>query len=268
MKLVLRQIRLPLAHFVLEVEAEITQHVVALFGPSGSGKTSLLDLLAGLRRAPSAFISLDGQVLTDTATGREVPTRARQIGYVPQDGALFPHFSVRENLLYGCHGRPPASDRSLTLEHVAEVLELQQFLDRGINLLSGGERQRVALARALLSSPRLLLLDEPMSGLDFTLKGRILEYLRRIRDEFKVPMVYVTHNTEEVFALCDELLVLERGRIVGQGRPEDLFAVSRELTYRLKRSEPQTDSPVELVEKDPMEERKGQGATTGEYAAP
>jgi molybdate transport system ATP-binding protein len=235
MQLVLRQIRLPLAHFTLEVEAEITQHVVALFGPSGSGKTSLLDLFAGLRRAPSAFISLDGQVLTDTANGREVPTRDRRIGYVPQDGALFPHFSVRENLLYGCHGRPPATDQSLTLQHVAQVLEIDQFLDRGINRLSGGERQRVALARALLSSPRLLLLDEPMSGLDLKLKDRILEYLRRIRDEFKIPMVYVTHNPEEVFALCDELLVIERGRIVGHGQPQSLFTVSRELTYRLKR---------------------------------
>lgn len=234
MKLVLQRIRLPLAHFVLEVDTEITQRVVALFGPSGSGKTSLLDLLAGLRRAPSAFISLDGQVLTDTDTRREVPTRDRRIGYVPQDGALFPHFSVRENLLYGCHGRPPATG-SLTLENVAAVLEIERFLDRGIGRLSGGEKQRVALARALLSSPRLLLLDEPMTGLDFDLKLRVVEYLRRIRDEFKVPMVYVTHNLEEVFALCDELLVLEHGRVVGHGRPQDLFTVSRELTYRLKR---------------------------------
>jgi molybdate transport system ATP-binding protein len=259
MKLVLRNIRLPLAHFVLEVEAEITQNVVALFGPSGSGKTSLLDLFAGLRRAPSAFISLDGKVLTDTAIGWEVPTRARRIGYVPQDGALFPHISVRQNLLYGCHGRAPVTDRSLTLEHVAEVLEIEQFLDRSINRLSGGERQRVALARALLSSPRLLLLDEPMSGLDYTLKTRILEYLRRIRDEFKVPMVYVTHHPEEVFAVCDELLVLDRGRVVGQGRPQDLFAVSRELTYRLKRGETQT-----VFGKDSMEDKESQGATAGD----
>jgi molybdate transport system ATP-binding protein len=245
MKLVLQRIRLPLAHFELEVEAEITQSVVALFGPSGSGKTSLLDLLAGLRRAPSAFISLDGQVLTDTAARREVPTRTRRIGYVPQDGALFPHFSVRQNLLYGCHGRPPAADRELTLENVASVLEIQQFLDRGIGRLSGGEKQRVALARALLSSPRLLLLDEPMTGLDFDLKARVVEYLQRIRDEFKVPMVYVTHNLEEVFALCDELLVIERGRVVGQGRPQELFTVSRELTYRLKR--PGETAPIASV---------------------
>ena len=235
MKLVLQRIRLPLAHFELEIDAEITQNVVALFGPSGSGKTSLLDLLAGLRRAPAAFIALDGEVLTDTAARREIPTRARRIGYVPQDGALFPHFSVRENLLYGCHGRPPAVESGLTLQHVTEVLEIQQFLDRGIDRLSGGERQRVALARAILSSPRLLLLDEPMTGLDFHLKERVIQYLLRIRDEFKIPMVYVTHNLEEVFALCDELLVLEHGRVVGHGLPQDLFTVSRELTYRLKR---------------------------------
>ena len=164
-----------------------------------------------------------------------MPTRDRRIGYVPQDGALFPHFSVRQNLLYGCHGHPPAADRGLTLENVAAVLEIGQFLDRGIGRLSGGEKQRVGLARALLSSPRLLLLDEPMTGLDFDLKARVVEYLQRIRDEFEVPMVYVTHNLEEVFALCDELLVLDRGRVAGQGRPQDLFTVSHEPTYRLKR---------------------------------
>jgi molybdate transport system ATP-binding protein len=252
MKLVLKQIRLPLAHFVLEVEVEITQNVVALFGPSGSGKTSLLDLVAGLRHAPSAFISLDGRVLTDTAARREVPTRARRIGYVPQDGALFPHFSVRENLLYGCHGRPPAANGSLTLENVMAVLEIEEFLDRGINRLSGGEKQRVALARALLSSPRLLLLDEPMTGFDFDLKARVIEYLRRIQAEFKVPVVYVTHNLEEVFALCDELLVLERGRVVGHGKPQNLFTISSEPTYRLKQPGQGTQPP----EKDP---RTGQG---------
>jgi molybdate transport system ATP-binding protein len=240
MKLILRNIRLPLAHFGLEMDAEITRNVVALFGPSGSGKTSLLDLLAGLRRAPSAFISLDGQVLTDTSAGVEIPTRHRRIGYVPQDGALFPHLAVRENLLYGCNGKPPAEDGcSLTFEHVTEVLEIRPLLDRGIGRLSGGEKQRIALARALLSSPRLLLLDEPMTGLDFNLKGRVIEYLRRIRDEFKVPMVYVTHHLEEVFALCEELLVIERGHVVGHGLPQDLFVVSNEPTYRLKRADPQ-----------------------------
>ena len=240
MKLLLRNIRLPLANFALEVDAEITHKVVALFGPSGSGKTSLLDLLAGLRRAPEAFISLDGQVLTDTAAGVEIPTRHRRIGYVPQDGALFPHLAVRENLLYGCNGKPPTDDGcSLTFEHVTEVLEIRPLLDRGIGRLSGGEKQRIALARALLSSPRLLLLDEPMTGLDFNLKGRVIEYLRRIRDEFKVPMVYVTHHLEEVFALCEELLVIERGRVVGHGLPQDLFVVSNEPTYRLKRANPE-----------------------------
>jgi molybdate transport system ATP-binding protein len=255
MKLVLRRIRLPLAHFALEVEAEIRQNVVVLFGQSGSGKTSLLDLLAGLRRAPSAFISLDGQVLTDTDAGHEVPTRDRRIGYVPQDGALFPHMSVRENLLYGCHGHPPVAERGLTFENVTTVLEIQPLLDRGIGRLSGGEKQRIALARALLSSPRLLLLDEPMTGLDFNLRVRVVEYLRRIRDEFKVPMVYVTHNLEEVFALCDELLVIERGRVVGHGLPQDLFTVSRELTYRLKGQEIQP--PAVFVDSSQGNPQKG-----------
>jgi molybdate transport system ATP-binding protein len=163
--------------------------------------------------------------------------------------------SVRENLLYGCHGHPPVAERGLTFENVTTVLEIQPLLDRGIGRLSGGEKQRIALARALLSSPRLLLLDEPMTGLDFNLRVRVVEYLRRIRDEFKVPMVYVTHNLEEVFALCDELLVIERGRVVGHGLPQDLFTVSRELTYRLKGQEAQP--PAVFVDSSQGNPRKG-----------
>jgi molybdate transport system ATP-binding protein len=215
-KLVLRDVRLPLAHFELRLDVEITRHATALFGPSGAGKTSLLDLIAGLRRAPSAYIELDGRVLTDTASRKEVPARDRHIGYVPQDGALFPHLSVRGNLLYGCKG-------DASLERVTEVLEIGHLLDRRIGDLSGGEKQRVALARALLSSPRLLLLDEPLAALDEDLKGRVLSYLQRVRDELRVPMLYVSHTTEELRALCDEVLVLDRGLLRGRGAPRTLF---------------------------------------------
>jgi len=215
MNLLLQKISLPLASFVLEVDVEIRNRVVAIFGPSGAGKTSLLDLVAGLRRPQTAFIRFGDQVLTDTSRGVRVPARQRGIGYVPQDLALFPHLSVRQNLLYG---RKPAgaADRLFSLEHITDVLEIQSLTARGVLDLSGGEKQRVALARALLTSPRLLLLDEPLAGLDTGLKAKILPYLARVRDEFKLPMLYVTHNPAEVSALCDEVLVMDRGRIISR----------------------------------------------------
>lgn len=218
MKLVLREVRVPLAHFTLEVDVEVAREVTGLFGPSGAGKTTLLDLVAGLRRASSAYIELDGRVLTDTARGEEVPARERRIGYVPQDGALFPHLSVRGNLLYG-RKRGEEEAEGFSLERVTGVLEIGRLLDRRVGGLSGGEKQRVALARALLSSPRLLLLDEPLAALERQLKERILEYLRQVRDEFRVPMIYVSHATDEILALCDEVLVLEQGRLMARGEP-------------------------------------------------
>jgi molybdate transport system ATP-binding protein len=216
MKLVLRDIRCPLAHFTLALDVEITRDVTALFGPSGAGKTTVLDLIAGLRRSPSAYIELDGRVLTDTSAGREVPARDRHVGYVPQDGALFPHLSVRGNLLYG-------SKKEASPERVTEVLDIGHLLDRRIGGLSGGERQRVALARALLSSPKLLLLDEPLASLDEELRTRVLAYLKRVRDELKVPMLYVSHSRSEVVELCEEILVLDRGVLKGQGDPRALL---------------------------------------------
>jgi molybdate transport system ATP-binding protein len=223
MKLVLRDIRCPLAHFTLALDVEIARDVTALFGPSGAGKTTVLDLIAGLRRSPSAYIELDGRVLTDTSAGREVPARDRHIGYVPQDGALFPHLSVRGNLLYGSKGEG-STERT---RRVTEVLDIGHLLDRRIGGLSGGERQRVALARALLSSPKLLLLDEPLASLDEELRTRVLAYLKRVRDELRVPMLYVSHARSEVVELCEEVLVLERGVLKGQGDPRALL--TREL---------------------------------------
>ena len=162
----------------------------------------------------SAFITLDDRVLTDTATGCYVPARDRQIGYVPQDLALFPHLSVRQNLLYG-HKAANHTARSdlFGYDHVTEVLNIQSLAGRGVNNLSGGEKQRVALARALLTSPRLLLLDEPLANLDGALKAKIIPYLTRVREEFHLPMLYVTHDFDEVRDLCDHVLLLERGRI-------------------------------------------------------
>jgi molybdate transport system ATP-binding protein len=222
MALLLEKISVPLASFALEVDVEIRGRLTVVFGPSGAGKTTLLDLVAGLRPAKSAFIQMDDRVLTDTASGVFVPPRHRGIGYVPQDLALFPHLSVRQNLLYGQKSGNGANP-SLTLDRVVEVLEIQQLIQRRVTDLSGGERQRVAIARALLSSPRLLLLDEPLASLDVPLRARIIPYLARVRDEFRVPMLYVTHDRFETLALADEMVVMVHGRVAQSGPVNELF---------------------------------------------
>ena len=201
MSVVIRDLVLPLAHHGLEVSVEMRARTTALYGPSGSGKTSLLEAIAGLRKPSSGRIELMERTVSD-ADRVFVPPRERRVGYVPQDDALFPHLSVRGNIFYGA-----TEDADAT--HVISVLEIAQLLDRGVTRLSGGERKRVALARALLSRPEILLLDEPLAGVDLELRTRVLAYLVRVRDEFPIPMVYVTHQREEVDAICEEVVVLE-----------------------------------------------------------
>lgn len=213
MKLELRDIRLVRPDFTLAVDLTLELGCVGLSGPSGAGKTTLLDLIAGLARAGSARISLDDWVLTDVAAGLDRPPDQRRIGYVPQDVALFPHLEVRRNLTYGY--RAAANPPALQLDHVIEILEIGALLERRPAALSGGEKQRVALGRALLSGPGLLLLDEPLSSLDRPLRARLLPYLRRVRDEFRVPMLFVSHDSEEIGSLCDRVLAMERGTISG-----------------------------------------------------
>jgi molybdate transport system ATP-binding protein len=205
-KISLRDVVLPLPDFALNVTFDTTAEATAIYGPSGSGKTSVIEMIAGLRRPKSGSIALDGTTLFDATTN--VPPRERRIGYVPQDDTLFPHLSVRRNILYGAGDAP--------LDKVAAALEITHVLDRGIRGLSGGERKRVALARALMSAPRLLLLDEPLAGVDPDLGGRILDYLRRIRTGFSIPMLYVTHDMDEAASICEEIVVLDRGRVVSQ----------------------------------------------------
>ncbi|HVS53639.1 MAG TPA: ATP-binding cassette domain-containing protein [Opitutaceae bacterium] len=233
MSVELKNLRLPLAHFTLEVDATLGGRVTAIFGASGAGKTSVLELIAGLRRPTTGAVRVDGAALTDVATRTFVPAERRAIGYVPQESALFPHLSVRRNLLYGFDlARPrPAG---LSFEHVAEILEISALAGRAIGTLSGGEKQRVALGRALLAAPRLLLLDEPLAGLDAPLRERLLPYLARVRDEFAIPMLYVTHSPDEVVALCDAVLVLAQGRVTARGRPADLFRAATTARYELK----------------------------------
>lgn len=231
----LQNARLALAQFSLEVDLLIHGRVTGIFGASGAGKTSLLDLIAGLRRPVAARIQLGERVLVDTVAGIFVRPEQRRVGYVPQDGALFPHLDVRGNLLFG--RRAVDADPRFTLETVTEVLEIGSLLKRRkVAELSGGERQRVALARALLASPRLLLLDEPLAALDAGLKERILPYLFRVRDDFAVPMLLVTHAPTEVMALCDSAVVLDRGKVVAHGTPAELFEARPAVHYALRSS--------------------------------
>lgn len=222
MKLRVQQVKLPLAEFALELDFVLEEFPAAIFGPSGAGKTSLLDLIAGLRQPTQARIEFGESTLTDTQKKIRVPVRQRGIGYVPQDLALFPHLNVRQNILYGA--KPAGADHSaFRAGHVIEVLEIESLLTRPVKHLSGGEKQRVALARALISVPQLLLLDEPLASLDAALKSKIIPYFHRIRNEFRVPMLYVTHDRDEVLTLCQEVLLLERGRIVKRGSPAEIF---------------------------------------------
>jgi molybdate transport system ATP-binding protein len=230
--LFLEGLRAPLGPFALAVDAAMGARVTAVFGASGAGKTSLLEVVAGLRRASAGRVVLNGRLLDDATANVHVPARLRRVGYVPQDDTVFPHLSVAANLAYARSASPAA------LGHVAEVLELGPFLSRRPAGLSGGERRRVVLGRALLAFPELLLLDEPLTGLDAPLKDRVLAHLLRIRDEFAVPMLYVSHAAEEVLALADEVLVLERGTVARQGRPGDVFEPTSEPGYRLRGDAP------------------------------
>jgi len=233
MNLVFRSVRLRLGESALELDATLDKKVTALFGTSGSGKTTLLELTAGLRRPEQGVIELDGVTLTNISRRIHVPARRRAIGYVPQDLALFPHLTVRRNIAYGVKGKSPTSPE-ISLEKLCRVLDIERLLDRAPDSLSGGEKQRVAFARALLASPRLLLLDEPLASLDQSLKDRIMPYLKRIRDEFAIPMLYVTHSPAEVIALCEDVLVLQSGKCVAHGKPHDVFAPSDATAYRLR----------------------------------
>jgi len=233
-KLVFEKVVLPLSDFALELDLSLQTETLGLFGPSGSGKTSLLDLIAGVRHPAKGRIVVDDVVLTDRVARVSVPSRERGIGYVSQEGALFPHFSVEENLRYGGQRRGFAV---ISFDRVVSVLNLQTLLQRRIVNLSGGEKQRVALGRALLSSPRLLLLDEPLSSLDAALREETMELLEQVRNEFRVPWIYVSHVPWELQRLCTEILVLDHGRVVRQGPVEKIFTVSSEPVWRLRQDD-------------------------------
>ncbi|MES2491485.1 MAG: ATP-binding cassette domain-containing protein [Pseudomonadota bacterium] len=198
--------------FQLAARVELNGGVTGICGPSGAGKSTFLALLAGLLRPSAGTLNFAGVDLIDTQHGIFVPAWKRHFGLVFQNGMLFPHLSVRDNLLYGFNRLTPL-ERHLDLKTVTALLEIEPLLQRRPDQLSGGERQRVALGRALLYSPRLLLLDEPLSSLDDRLKQQILPFLKRVKEETRIPMIYVTHAQAEVDYLADRVLKMEDGRL-------------------------------------------------------
>jgi molybdate transport system ATP-binding protein len=201
--------------FALDVTLDLPgRGVTALFGPSGCGKTTCLRAMAGLLHAPGGRLRVQGEVWQDDH--RFVPTHRRPLGYVAQDAALFPHLTVRGNVEYGMK-RVPAAQRKVSIDQAVALLGIDALMGRRPDALSGGERQRVAMARALATSPRLLLLDEPMAALDARRKAEVLPWLERLHRELDIPVIYVSHAIGEVARLADHLVLMEAGRVVQSG---------------------------------------------------
>lgn len=192
--------------FELHVRESVSVEVLGLFGASGSGKTSLLEAIAGIRTPDAGEIRVGDRLLFSSAQRIDVPARERRIGYVPQDALLFPNMNVAENIRYG--------DRGGAFESLIGILDLRPLLQRRVQKLSGGEKQRVAIARALMTNPSILLLDEPLAGVDRERRDRILPYVLKIRKELHVPLIYVSHDEDEVIAIADRVLRLASGRVV------------------------------------------------------
>ena len=208
--------------FSLDARFECGAGVTALFGRSGAGKTTLINAIAGLVRPGKGRIVFDGETLFDSTRNINVRAGRRRFGYVFQEGRLFPHYTVQQNLTYShWFDRGLHSERDFT--HVVELLGIGELLQRRPAQLSGGEKQRVAIGRALLAKPRLLLLDEPLASLDAQRKDEILRYLRLLRDEMRIPMVYVSHVVEEVLEIADQVVLLASGRVVASGSVEEVM---------------------------------------------
>lgn len=217
------QLRLQRPTFTLDVDLHLPgQGVSALFGPSGCGKTTLLRAVAGLERAHPGRVAVHGQVWQDDAQGVWRPTHERALGYVFQEASLFHHLSVRRNIEYGLN-RTPAARRQIALEQAVDLLGIAPLLERATATLSGGERQRVAIARALATSPRVLLMDEPLAALDMARKAEVLPYLERLPRELDMPILYVSHATDEVARLASHLVLLRDGKVQAQGDPAELM---------------------------------------------
>ena len=214
--------------FSLRVDTTLpSTGVTALFGPSGCGKTTLLRAIAGLDRHHNGYLNLDGE-LWQSGTSF-LPPHQRAVGYVFQEASLFPHLNVRRNIAFGIK-RVPAAKRKIAIEEAIDLLDIAGLLERRIHELSGGERQRVAIARAIASSPRLLLMDEPLAALDTKRKREILPYIARLQQELAIPVIYVSHVHEEVSQLADHLLLLQNGQVAANG---SIYEVLTRLDHSL-----------------------------------
>jgi len=223
-------VRVDLSAFHLDVHFSIEPGVTVVFGPSGSGKTSLLNCIAGFVKPASGRITLSGRTLFDSVAGVSVAPQARRVGYVLQQLALFPHLTVGENVEYGL-SRMTREERRRRSDALLESFRISHLRERKPDAISGGERQRVALARALVVEPQALLLDEPLAALDVPIRGTILADLRRWSEARPIPIVYVTHSRDEVYALARRVLVLEQGRVIADGTPQQVLdAPMREWT--------------------------------------
>lgn len=213
--------RFPSFHLNAEVDVPLSG-ITAIFGPSGSGKTTLLRCLAGLERAPGGFMQFGTDIWQDEKRSLCLPLYARPVGYVFQEPRLFPHYDVRSNLLYG-YKRVPPQERRIAIDQVVDILGIGHLLKRRIHHLSGGEQQRVAIGRALLTSPKLLLLDEPLASLDIHRKQELLPFIRRLHRELRMPVIYVSHSTGEILQLADRVVLLKEGRVLGAGALNEML---------------------------------------------
>lgn len=197
--------------------------VTALHGPSGAGKTSVINMVAGLMRPDTGRITVNGLCLFDSDRCIDLPPERRRIGYVFQDGRLLPHLSVRANLTYGLR-LTPAERRFVTFDAVVELLDIGSLLHRRPAKLSGGEKQRVAIGRALLTSPAILLMDEPLASLDASRKAEVLPFIQRLSREYALPILYVSHIMDEILNLADHLVIMDRGQVVASGKVGELLS--------------------------------------------
>lgn len=211
-----------LGAFELDVHFQAGRGLTALFGRSGAGKTSIVNAIAGLIRPEKGRIVADGSVLIDTERGIRAPVHKRRIGYIFQEGRLFPHLTVRQNLLFG-RWFAPRAEPSIQFDDVVDLLGIGSLLSRRPGRLSGGEKQRVAIGRALLANPRLLLMDEPLASLDARRKNEILPYIERLRDQANVPIVYVSHAVSEVVRLASTIVLVSDGRVRAVGPVQDIM---------------------------------------------
>ena len=236
--------------FILNTSFRALAGFTIVFGASGAGKTTLLDCIAGLSDPDEGRIAVGGEELYDSEKKRNVAAWKRRIGYVFQELALFPHLTAEQNVAYGLHAGTPAEQQA-RIGDILRSFRIEHLRDRRPAQISGGERKRVALARALVTEPHALLLDEPLAALDRPTKSRILADLRQWNQNHRVPILYVTHSSEEVFALGDEVIVLDAGRIVAQGRPHEVMRAPRlETVAQLSGFENIFDAAVVALHED------------------